>query len=170
MTKTLPKYLSQWQVKKLIDTVPNDCPRDKLMIELMYYAGIRVSEVRNLLIDNLERLKDPDATSHRILIEKGKGGKDRYVQIPEPLAKEIETFILDSTIDDPYLFLTQRGEMFKTNWAVEVMVEKCKEALETLSTDHAKVQGALEHLTNRRIAVTAQIETLEALIRKITIS
>lgn len=124
MTKTLPKYLSQWQVKKLIDTVPNDCPRDKLMIELMYYAGIRVSEVRNLLIDNLEWLKDPDATSHRILIEKGKGGKDRYVQIPEPLAKEIETFILDSTIDDPYLFLTQRGEMFKTNWAVEVMVEK----------------------------------------------
>lgn len=123
-TKKLPKYLSQWMIDKLIKSVPKDCIRDKLMIKLMYFAGLRVSELRQLKIEHLEWPTDPDASSYRVLIKDGKGSRDRYIEIMESLAREIDDFILNGTEDNPYLFLTQRGEPFKTNWAVEVMVEK----------------------------------------------
>ena len=111
-------------ITRLFNAIPKDCIRDRLMVKLMYYAGLRVSEVRNLKIEHLEWLRDPDTPTHRILIANSKGGRDRFVEMPDNLAIEISSFIFDGTDDNPYLFITQRGEMFKTNWAIEVMIEK----------------------------------------------
>jgi len=124
MQKKLPKYLSQWLIDRLIKSVPKDCLRDRLMIKLMYYAGLRVSELRELQIRDLEWPTDPDTTAYRMLIRNSKGNRDRFVEIPDTLARELDDFLLNGTEDNPYIFLTQRGENFKTNWAVEVMIEK----------------------------------------------
>ncbi len=78
LRKTLPKTLSIEEVDKLLDIkleTPFDY-RNKAMLELMYGCGLRVSEVINLT------LNDIDMTNALVHIL-GKGDKERVVPIGE---------------------------------------------------------------------------------------
>lgn len=61
--------------------------RDRSMFELMYSSGIRIGEVINL------RVSDLDLKNRMILIEKGKGDKDRYVPISEVASLFLKKYI-----------------------------------------------------------------------------
>lgn len=71
--KPLPKKLSQDQVKKLFGKVRN--PLDRALFLLMLRCGLRVSEVAHL------KLSDIDWEQKALLVEQGKGRKDRRVYI-----------------------------------------------------------------------------------------
>ncbi|WP_231561712.1 tyrosine-type recombinase/integrase, partial [Sphingobacterium sp. T2] len=71
---TLPKVLSQKEVKRIFDVVRNQ--KHLLMLQLCYGMGLRVSEIVNL------KLSDIDSGRMQVLIEAGKGKKDRYVPLP----------------------------------------------------------------------------------------
>lgn len=71
---TLPKVLSQKEVKRIFDVVRNQ--KHLLMLQLCYGMGLRVSEVVNL------KVSDIDSGRMQVLIEAGKGKKDRYVPLP----------------------------------------------------------------------------------------
>lgn len=78
LRKSLPKALSIEDVDKLLD-IRLDSPfdyRNKAMLELMYGSGLRVSELVNL------ELNDIDITNCLIRIS-GKGSKEREVPIGE---------------------------------------------------------------------------------------
>ena len=78
LRKTLPKTLSVEDVDKLLD-IKLDSPfdyRNKAMLELMYGCGLRVSELVNLT------LNDIDMTNSLIRIF-GKGSKEREIPIGE---------------------------------------------------------------------------------------
>lgn len=78
LRKTLPKTLSVEDVDKLLD-IKLDSPfdyRNKAMLELMYGCGLRVSELINL------ELNDIDMTNCLIRIL-GKGSKEREIPIGE---------------------------------------------------------------------------------------
>ena len=76
--RKLPKFLSENDMKKLIDTCYKDNTlsglRMSLMIEILYATGIRVSELVSLTIP---AFKD-DFSS---LVINGKGNKQRYVHL-----------------------------------------------------------------------------------------
>lgn len=55
----------------------------RLITELMYGAGLRVSEVLRL------RIKDLDFESGRIIVREGKGGKDRVTMLPRSLEERL---------------------------------------------------------------------------------
>lgn len=69
--RRLPKYLSREEVAAILGAFNLDAPtglRDRVMCELMYRAGLRVSEVCSLMP------RDVDTKTGTIRVEDGKGG------------------------------------------------------------------------------------------------
>lgn len=90
LKKSLPKALNEEEIEKLLNINPNNALdyRNKAMIELMYATGLRVSELVNLEVNDVN-LKDNYV---RVF---GKGKKERIV----PMA-DITTNILDEYINN----------------------------------------------------------------------
>jgi len=68
--KKLPSVLSAVEVKSIFDVTEN--LKHKAILMTVYSAGLRVSEVCNL------KITDIDSKNMQILIRQGKGKKDRY--------------------------------------------------------------------------------------------
>lgn len=78
----LPVCLSKEEVLRLIEGIKN--PKHKLLVSLMYGAGLRVSEVVKL------KAEDLDIDTGVGWVRKGKGNKDRPFIIPKCLIPELE--------------------------------------------------------------------------------
>lgn len=109
--KNLPKVLNIDEINKLLDiTLNNEYDyRNKAMLELMYSSGLRVSELLNLEINNI----DLDDCIVRVY---GKGAKERIVPIDDYALYYLNEYIniyrnilLKGHINN-ILFLNSRGE------------------------------------------------------------
>ena len=88
ISKTLPKYLTEEEIKKLLDfplNTANDY-RNKAMLEVLYATGIRVSELVNLKISNLHLEED-------FILVFGKGAKERLCPISEICEKYLRIYL-----------------------------------------------------------------------------
>ncbi len=101
--KSMPKYLSEEEVKNLLNAARNN-PRDYAIISLLAYSGLRVSELCNL------RVEDVDLNERVIYVHSGKGDKDRIVVISEHAAEAIENYLFQREDNLIYLFASQKGE------------------------------------------------------------
>jgi site-specific recombinase XerD len=75
--KKLPVILSKAEVKVLLEAPRN--VKHRAMLATMYGAGLRVSEVANLKVSDIDRQR------RVIWVRGGKGHKDRQVMLAEPL-------------------------------------------------------------------------------------
>jgi integrase/recombinase XerC len=86
--KRLPKCLDLEQIQKLLDT-PGDADilsaRDKAMLEVLYSSGIRVSELVELDLSDLD-------LQEGVLRVKGKGRKDRLTPIGSQAIKALQRY------------------------------------------------------------------------------
>jgi integrase/recombinase XerD len=103
--KTLPRTLSPGEVERLIEAAVGTTPRalrDHALVELLYGAGLRVSEAVGL-----ERMAvDLDARVVRCL---GKGSKERVVPIGRKAAEALTRYLARGR---PYLDRRRRPELF----------------------------------------------------------
>lgn len=81
---TLPKDISLKQVKDMIINTKNI--KHKCIIELLYSCGLRLNELINMKVEHI------DSERMRILVENGKGGKDRYVMLSETLLHDLRVY------------------------------------------------------------------------------
>ncbi|ACS90273.1 MULTISPECIES: site-specific tyrosine recombinase/integron integrase [Thermococcus] len=102
--RSLPKSLTREDVKRLLNAVPPTRKRDRLIILLLYGTGLRVSEVCNL------KIKDIDFNRGVLTVEGGKGAKDRIVPLSGSLLKEIEKYLETRKDGSEYLFVEIRRE------------------------------------------------------------
>ncbi|MEA1959065.1 MAG: tyrosine recombinase XerC [Chloroflexota bacterium] len=89
LIKRLPSFLSNDEVKKLIEAPDSSTPqgmRDRAMLELLYASGLRVSEVASLDILNV------NLDSREVSVW-GKGSKERLVLIGKPAARAIDSYL-----------------------------------------------------------------------------
>ena len=100
---TLPKVLSKNDIAKLFAQVEN--PKHQLMLKLCYGMGLRVSEIVNLKISNID--------SQRMLvhIEAAKGKRDRYVTLPSSILEELRNYFRAYRPKN-YLFEGQYGGQY----------------------------------------------------------
>lgn len=122
--KKLPKYLNYEEIEKLLNCIEMDKKegiQERLIIELLYSTGIRVSELINI------KIKDIKIKENQINIL-GKGNKERIVLFGEK-AKEIIKLYLNAykeefqgNISNQYLLINKKGKQLTTN-KVELIVK-----------------------------------------------
>jgi integrase/recombinase XerD len=83
----LPKLLNEIEISKLFNALANK--KHKAMLFTTYSAGLRVSEVVNL------KIADIDSSRMQILIERAKGKKDRYVNLSPLLLDILRKYLLE---------------------------------------------------------------------------
>lgn len=81
----LPKVLSEDELARLFNALPNI--KHKAMLFTAYSAGLRVSEICALKIENI------DSGRMQIFVENAKGKKDRYVNLSPVLLDFLRAYI-----------------------------------------------------------------------------
>lgn len=112
----LPKIIDQKSVKKMLSCVNLSCPtgiRNYAIIIIMYRAGLRVSEVCNL------RLADVNFDTGLIYVQQGKCGKDRYVPMDNDIMTSLQAW-LKIRPESEYFFCTLQGGQLDTRYVREV--------------------------------------------------
>ena len=110
--KHLPETLNPGDVRRLIESVGQGDPqglRDRAMLELLYSSGLRVSELCNARLENL----DPESGFIRVT---GKGNKTRLVPVGAPALAAMKSYLESGrpTLVKPKtgaeIFLSVRGK------------------------------------------------------------
>ncbi len=121
-TRPLPRTLSAAETERLIDAATGTTPRamrDRALVELLYGAGLRVSEALGLARSSI----DLDGRVVRVL---GKGGKERIVPLGRPAAEAVRRYLalgrphLDRRYR-PDLFLNARGGVLTRSGAFLIL-------------------------------------------------
>ena len=89
LDKRLPSFLTLDEIKRLLEAADLSDPagqRDRALLELLYASGLRVSELAQL---NLEQV-DLDTNEIRVW---GKGSKERVVLMGKPAAEALNTYL-----------------------------------------------------------------------------
>jgi integrase/recombinase XerD len=103
--RTLPRTLSPAEAERLIDAANGTTPRslrDRALVELLYGAGLRVSEATGLH----RRSVDLD---ERVVRALGKGSKERLVPLGRPAVDALRRYI---AMGRPHLDVRSRPELF----------------------------------------------------------
>jgi integrase/recombinase XerD len=112
----LPETLNELQVEQLIETIDTKVPlglRDRAIIELLYASGLRISELANAHLENLD-------SEGRILRVVGKGNKTRLVPVGRKACEALASYL---SMERPRLlkrrsgseiFLSERGTKLTT--------------------------------------------------------
>jgi len=103
--RKLPRTLSPGEAERLIQAAVGTQPRalrDQALVELLYGAGLRVSEAVGLDKGGV----DLDVRTVRVL---GKGGKERVVPIGRPAADALRRYLARGR---PYLDVRHRPDLF----------------------------------------------------------
>lgn len=136
--KTLPKFLTDTEMEKILDNVPITTPagfRNKAILELLWATGMRVSELSGLNFGDLEL----DNNEIKVF---GKGAKERIVLISNRAKKYLEQYINTardlvvgvngikiSTNEDSPVFINNTGYRLQTRTirnAINDIVEKIR--------------------------------------------
>lgn len=95
----LPEVLSEEEVKAILDATEN--LKHKAILMTIYSAGLRISEVINL------KIKDIDSQRMQIRVEQGKGKKDRYTLLGK---KTLEVLRKYFQLYKPRIFIFEGAE------------------------------------------------------------
>jgi integrase/recombinase XerD len=104
-TRKLPQTLSAGEAERLIEAAAGTTPRslrDRALVELLYGAGLRVSEAIGLERNGV----DLDDRAVRVL---GKGGKERVVPVGRQAVEALRRYLARGR---PYLDRRHRPELF----------------------------------------------------------
>jgi integrase/recombinase XerD len=104
-TRRLPRTLSAGETERLIEAAGGVTPRgmrDRALVELLYGAGLRISEALGLEKASV----DLDERFVRVL---GKGGKERFVPLGRPAADAVRRYL---ALGRPHLDRRHRPDLF----------------------------------------------------------
>lgn len=124
----LPKVLSEAEVNTLLDiNLKNDFDyRNKAMLELMYSSGLRVSELINLMVNDI----DLNNSLVRIF---GKGSKERIIPLNDYATEALRNYILYyrknffKNGENNYLFLNNHGKKMTRQGFFKILQKIAKE-------------------------------------------
>lgn len=145
--KYLPISMSEDEVERLLSS-PNSNRiierRDKAMIEILYATGMRISELVNL------KLTDVDF-NRSVLKVFGKGSKERLVPYGEKAAEALDIYLRDrKRSDSKNVFLSNRGSQITRGafWQ-RIKIYINRENLKSSISPHTLRHAFATHLLNR---------------------
>ena len=167
---SLPKVLSEEDVEKLINAPNTKDPiglRDRAMLELLYACGLRISELINLDVLNLN-------IRQGVVKVLGKGGKERLVPIGDQALDWISNYLTygrEQLINDnkksPYLFLSNRGTgMTRQAFWYRIKLYANKSGVDRSLSPHTLRHAFATHLLNHG----ADLRTVQLLLGHTSLS
>ena len=145
--KYLPESMSEAEVDKLLNSpdVSNKIEnRDKAMIEMLYATGMRISELVNLKIT--------DVDMKRCVVKVfGKGSKERLVPFGETALDSLRSYLNErEQSSSKEIFLSNRGKkMTRVAFWQRVKVYLIRENLKNSISPHTLRHAFATHLLNR---------------------
>ena len=145
--KYLPESMSEAEVDKLLNSpdVSNKIEnRDKAMIEMLYATGMRISELVNL--------KVTDVDMKRCVVKVfGKGSKERLVPFGETALDSLRSYLNErEQSSSKEIFLSNRGKkMTRVAFWQRVKVYLIRENLKNSISPHTLRHAFATHLLNR---------------------
>jgi len=117
--KKLPYVPTEEEIKKYYEIVWNTKNfQDMLIIKTLLYTGVRVSELINI------KITDIDLTTNQIRINQGKGNKDRKVPFPSQFRDTLAMHLQDMKKNHAkYLFESNRKKKY-TDRAIRYILNK----------------------------------------------
>lgn len=124
--KTLPRFLFQQEMSKLLQVAGTTFrdQRDRLILELLYSTGCRVSEATGISLKHLSK-------DRRSLLVRGKGNKERMVFLGEGARSSLAPYLFareallrrHRRLGEQALLLNQRGGRL-TQRGIALIIEK----------------------------------------------
>ncbi len=123
--RALPSFLNEREISLLLSAPDISTPlglRDRALLELLYAAGLRVSEIRGLDIEDVN-------LARREVLVRGKGKKERWALFGEPAARALREYLergrplLVGGREERALFVSRRGERLSVR-AIQEIVRK----------------------------------------------
>ena len=146
----MPKALTVEQVIALIEAIPDgdsaSCLdlRNRALVELLYSTGARITELMDLDVDDVDR-------DNRIIVVRGKGGKDRIVPLGAPALAAMDAYLSRArpTLNkkgSPALFVNNRGNRMGRQSGFKVVHEAAEAAEIGDVSPHALRHSFATHL------------------------
>lgn len=141
----LPNFLYYNDLEKLLETPDQSTNmglRDELIFEILYSTGVRVSELVNI------KIKDIDFENKSIRIF-GKGKKERIVLFGDQALNLIKIYLAKRNFNSEYLILNNRGNKITTR-GVDLIIHKnsLKSGLKNKITPHTMRHTFATHMLN----------------------
>ncbi len=144
--KKLPVILSENEVERICSMVTN--PKHKLIFMLIYSAGLRVSEVVKLRIENI------DSERMMVYIQKAKGRKDRYTLLSEKVLKSLQNYFREYNPKN-WIFHGARKDRHISTRTVQAIFEntKIKSGITKKASPHSLRHSFATHLLESGISL-----------------
>lgn len=125
----LPKFLKDEELDKIFSVCNFNNPteeRDTLIIELLYATGVRVSELVNIKIKDINR-------KEKLIKVLGKGNKERIVIYNNHTKKALDAYLKDgynyfNKKSSEYLILNKNGNKLSERYIREIINKKVSQA------------------------------------------
>ncbi len=135
--KRLPEVLTKDEVRLLIDSAST--LRSKLLMELLYSSGLRVSELVHM------KFNDLDLKNKTGWVRSGKGSKDRMFILSETVVKTIEQYLKHFSIKE-YLFPGKNNTLTTRNVQKIIKITAKKANIQKKVTPHTLRHSFATHL------------------------
>jgi len=150
MSKKLPKFINQSEAIKMLNQINTNCAtgaRNYSILMIMYRAGLRVSEVANLT------LSDMDFESEMIYVQSGKGDKDRFVPMDLDIINSCNQW-LKFRPESEFFFCTMKGGILDTRYIRE-MTYRISEKAEVYIQDGREKKRVNPHALRHSFATNS---------------
>ena len=159
----LPRVLTADEFRKFYQIVDRaDDVQHALMLRLMFYTGVRVSELCRI------EVADVDLEACKIFVNQGKGSKDRYVLFGKGFATALRTHIAAHPANR-WLFQTRRNSKF-TPRRVQQIVKGYAEQAGVNATPHTFRHQAITWLTRNSGLADAELQLITGHARRETLA
>jgi len=153
--RRLPSFLGKDDMGRLIDGAPADrgeTLRARALCEVLYGAGLRVSEACNLDVDDVEA--EGSAGGARVRVRLGKGRKDRIVPLGSKGWRAVQRYLPHRRewvangggAGSPALFVSSRGRRLDPRAARRVLARREAETGVPAVSPHALRHSFATHL------------------------
>ena len=161
--RRLPKVLTQDDFRRFYELVDRaDDAQHSLMLRLLFYTGVRVSELCNMEVGQV------DLETCTIRIEHGKGDKDRYVLFGKSFATALRTHIAAHP-KNRWLWQTRRNTRYSTR-RVQQIVSLYADRAGVTATPHTFRHQAITYLTRHSGLADAELQLITGHSRRETLA
>jgi site-specific recombinase XerD len=156
MPSPLPKHLRDEEAVLLFDSIKK--PRDQAMFRIMLRCGLRVDEIANLYISDL------DLKHNKIFVRNGKGRKDRVVYVsPDAYGAIVNYLRVRPLSKAKKLFLVEKGSYLGEPISVRGIQKRIEYYSRITGIDVSCHQ--LRHtMATQMLNADAEIETIQDLL------